>query len=374
LLNARVAGTPQLTACIAECEEYSPWVSRFTRCSKFAVLPIGLPTVKYGRNGERHQSLITAIPLTAAGACLIGRQGSGKSLWARCFTELFQTESEFTVGSKRFRALFSPAVLVAANRDISAGNLVTALNDIVSLDAKDNAAFVASLQAQQPLPLPRQRIIEWQTRVRQLIHVDIGFADTPQPDGGLKRSWRGSIPDSASSVSISSLSDGQRSVAFLIAAVLRAQPKAAVIVDEPERHIESRIIRELLPLLLDLRAGARLVVLTHDLSAAVATGWDMLWMKSSRVVKNRVFDAPSGGFRPVVYPEWDVQLLPAGCPLPSPLILEVLGTHKPIVFVEGDEDKRCVIDLCFFGLLNCTVQSHEQAAPRLLLRSVARRR
>lgn len=116
------------------------------------------------------------------------------------------------------------------------------------------------------------------------------------------------------------MSDGERVAIYLIGQALCAPPNSVVIIDEPEIHLHRAILSALWDQIEVARPDCAFVYLTHDLDfAATRTQARKVWLRS--------FDGQNW--------EWDE--LTANMGLPEALVFQVLGSRRPILFVEGDE-------------------------------------
>lgn len=116
----------------------------------------------------------------------------------------------------------------------------------------------------------------------------------------------------------SEMSDGERVIFYLIGQCLAAPKNGIVIIDEPELHLHKSVQAPLWAEVERLRHDCLFVYLTHDVDFAVAQeGAQRVWLKS--------FDGTS----------WDWELIEDKDDLPDDLLIEVLGSRKPVVFVEG---------------------------------------
>lgn len=116
----------------------------------------------------------------------------------------------------------------------------------------------------------------------------------------------------------SEMSDGERVIFYLIGQCLAAPTDGIIIIDEPELHIHKSVQASLWAEVERLRPDCLFVYLTHDVDFAVAQeGAQRVWLKS--------FDGTS----------WDWELIEDKDDLPDDLLIEVLGSRKPVVFVEG---------------------------------------
>ncbi len=117
------------------------------------------------------------------------------------------------------------------------------------------------------------------------------------------------------------LSDGEKSVLYYIGAVLYAMPDAAILVDDPETFIHSSIMRTLWNVLEQLRPDCTFIYNTHDVGfASSRIDNQCVWVKE--------FDPDAKA--------WDYEVMPSSRDLDTAL-LELLGSRKPVLFVEGDE-------------------------------------
>lgn len=136
--------------------------------------------------------------------------------------------------------------------------------------------------------------------------------------GGLRIQTR--VKDQADTIYNSSeMSDGERVIFYLIGQCLAAPKNGIIVIDEPELHLHKSVQAPLWAEIEKLRNDCLFVYLTHDVDfAASQNGTTRIWLKS--------FDGTS----------WDWEPVDPDESLPDDLLLEVLGSRKPVVFVEGD--------------------------------------
>ncbi|MDR6676530.1 DUF4435 domain-containing protein [Pseudomonas oryzihabitans] len=116
----------------------------------------------------------------------------------------------------------------------------------------------------------------------------------------------------------SEMSDGERVIFYLLGQCLAAPKDSIVVIDEPELHLHKSVQAPLWAEVERLRPDCLFVYLTHDVDFAVAQeGAQRVWLKS--------FDGTS----------WDWELIEDNDDFPDDLLIEVLGSRKPVVFVEG---------------------------------------
>ncbi len=127
------------------------------------------------------------------------------------------------------------------------------------------------------------------------------------------------------------MSDGERVAVYLMGQALCAPIDGVVIIDEPEIHLH----RAIQPVLWDeierARTDCTFVYITHDLEfAATRIASRRIWLKE--------FDGT----------DWIWEDLGAGTSLPDALTMQVFGSRRPILFVEGDETSY---DLAIYSAL-----------------------
>ncbi|OYX84861.1 MAG: AAA family ATPase [Flavobacteriales bacterium 32-34-25] len=118
----------------------------------------------------------------------------------------------------------------------------------------------------------------------------------------------------------SEMSDGERIVFYLIGEILSAPENSIIIIDEPEMHIHKSITKKLWDAIEQERPDSLIIYLTHDVDFA-STRHDAtkIWLKSFE--SNQI---------------WDYEILDENNPIPEQVLLEILGSRKPILFIEGD--------------------------------------
>jgi len=122
-----------------------------------------------------------------------------------------------------------------------------------------------------------------------------------------------------SNYNASEMSDGERIVFYLIGEVLSAPENAIIIIDEPEMHIHNSITKKLWDEIENERPDCTFIYLTHDIDFATSRQDAVrIWAKS--------FDGSI----------WDYEILENDSDLPEKVYLEILGSRKPILFIEGD--------------------------------------
>ena len=131
----------------------------------------------------------------------------------------------------------------------------------------------------------------------------------------------GQIDVQKTNYSATQMSDGERAVLYLAAGVLCVPKDKILIIDEPEIHLHRSIVNRLWKTLEKYRPDCLFIYITHDLDFAAAhSNVDKIWIK-----------AYHGGER------WDFERLQSE-ELPEQLLLEILGSRRDVLFVEGEKN------------------------------------
>ncbi|MBU2537540.1 MAG: AAA family ATPase [Proteobacteria bacterium] len=117
----------------------------------------------------------------------------------------------------------------------------------------------------------------------------------------------------------SEMSDGERVIFYLIGQCLAAPKDGIIVIDEPELHLHKSVQAPLWDAVEKLRDDCLFVYLTHDVDfAAAKEAAKRVWLKS--------FDGQ----------KWEWEQIEDDENLPDDLLIEVLGSRKHVVFVEGE--------------------------------------
>ena len=131
------------------------------------------------------------------------------------------------------------------------------------------------------------------------------------------------------SYNASEMSDGERVIFYLIGEAICAKPNSILIIDEPEMHLHKSITNALWDSIEELRTDCTFIYLTHDIDFAVTRCDSVkIWLKS--------------------YEDkdiWDYEFIESKEGIPDEIYLEILGSRKPILFIEGEEDESIDIKL-----------------------------
>lgn len=128
------------------------------------------------------------------------------------------------------------------------------------------------------------------------------------------------IEESSSPYSGAEMSDGEKVGLYLISQVLLSEKNCILIIDEPELHLHKALMVRLWNKLEEERSDCTFIYITHDLDFAVSKpSSKIIWIK----------DYKKG--------LWNWKEIDPNEVIPENLFLEILGSRKPILFVEGDK-------------------------------------
>ncbi len=127
------------------------------------------------------------------------------------------------------------------------------------------------------------------------------------------------------------MSDGERVALYLIGHALCAPPNSLVIVDEPEIHLHRAIQEPLWDEVEAARPDCQFVYISHDLDFAAGRA-------TARKLIVTEYDGKS----------WKWEFTPTTESLPEHVLLRILGSRKPALFIEGDNRS---LDTAIFGAL-----------------------
>lgn len=128
-----------------------------------------------------------------------------------------------------------------------------------------------------------------------------------------------SPPNTDARYTASEMSDGERAIFYLIGQTLVAAPNSLLVVDEPELHVHRSVLSKLWDELEGARQDCAFVFITHDLDFAAA-----------RIAQKYVIR----DYDPA--PRWMIDVVPDDTGFSEQTATLILGSRRPILFVEGD--------------------------------------
>lgn len=126
----------------------------------------------------------------------------------------------------------------------------------------------------------------------------------------------------SSSYTAGRMSDSEKLVFYLIGAVLCASPGALLVVEEPGTLLHDSIKTQLWDEIEAIRPDCTFVYLTHDIDFATSRA-------DSKRIWIRSYDAD--------HAIWDYELIESNESFPEEVYMEILGSRKPILFIEGTD-------------------------------------
>ena len=133
--------------------------------------------------------------------------------------------------------------------------------------------------------------------------------------------------------SIDQASDGEKSIAYLIMATLLAPDDSFIFIDEPERHLNGALMRNLFDKLESERPDLSFVYLTHNIDFV-----------ESRKNVALIYLEKSGAYK-----KWKFKKIEDYSDISLDVILGIEGTKKDIIFCEGTRSSiDCKVLECLF--------------------------
>ena len=120
------------------------------------------------------------------------------------------------------------------------------------------------------------------------------------------------------------MSDGERVIFYLIGQALAAKKNSILIFDEPDLHVNKAILAKLWDSIEAARPDCCFIYITHDVEFAVSR---------SAATKYAVHS-----YRESPQMSWDFDLISDENNLSEALIVQIIGSRRPILFVEGDNE------------------------------------
>lgn len=129
--------------------------------------------------------------------------------------------------------------------------------------------------------------------------------------------------------SITQMSDGEKAVFYMIGQVLVADVGSVLIMDEPEIHVHRSILGRLWDELEAARPDCAFLLITHDLEFAAS--------RAGRKYVVRTYSPTTG---------WLIEDVPEAEGFSEELVTLILGSRKPVLFVEGEQQGS--LDIAFY--------------------------
>lgn len=137
--------------------------------------------------------------------------------------------------------------------------------------------------------------------------------------GSIKTQIKGASGQEGKTYNASEMSDGERVIFYLIGQCLAAPKEGIIIIDEPELHLHKSVQIPLWNELEKHREDCLFIYITHDVDFSTSKeATTKIWLKS--------YDGS----------RWEWELIEPAEGMPERLLLEVVGSRLPVVFVEGE--------------------------------------
>lgn len=117
------------------------------------------------------------------------------------------------------------------------------------------------------------------------------------------------------------MSEGEKVVALYIIEVLLAKESSYIIIDEPESHLNLAIVNKFWDMLIEERKDCHFIFISHHIDFITSrNNSELVWCKS--------FNYPD---------EWKLEKISDIDNLPTELIVQLIGTKKPVILCEGNK-------------------------------------
>ncbi|MBO4944288.1 MAG: DUF4435 domain-containing protein [Muribaculaceae bacterium] len=261
---------------------------------------------------------------------IVGANGAGKTRFAERMAADSDDRPAFRMSA--LRALYDTRPPAARQSDIDGlyphtGNsfietLDTELERLIALLMHDEMVNLfrykaANSDTQRPATLPATKL----DKVMEL-WKEVFPGNRILVESGKMLFSRENASEYENGYSSVKLSDGERAVIYHITAVLYAPRNARVFIDSPEMFLHPQLMQSLWNRIEQLRPDCTFVYVTHNLEfASSRSDALLLWVRSYDVAAK----------------SWDYVILPPGSQLSDELYLAIIGSRKPVLFIEGDE-------------------------------------
>lgn len=139
--------------------------------------------------------------------------------------------------------------------------------------------------------------------------------------------------DQIAQYSMNNASDGEKNIAYLIMATLLAPDDSFIFIDEPERHLNGALMRNLFDKLESKRPDLRFVYLTHNIDFVESRkNVALIYLEKSEA-----------------YKKWKFKKIEDYSNISFDVILGIEGTKKDVIFCEGTRSSiDCKVLECLF--------------------------
>ncbi len=199
---------------------------------------------------------------------------------------------------------------------------------IIAMDNDDNRQLVRRIQSENLSELSNKAASTAEKKLKKLFstvfpHRHISFKENTV--------FASEDVESEDDYNSCEMSDGERAGLYVMAQALCLPKGSTVIVDEPELHLHPAVITSLWEEIEKERTDCLFIFITHNMEFAEQHAEsDKIWVKK--------YDGKN----------WQYEIISKDQELPSALLLEIMGSRRPILFVEGS---RTSLDYRLYSLL-----------------------
>lgn len=273
------------------------------------------------------------VKLNARVVVVIGANGIGKSSFGRDILERYPERAEKISG---LRALFIESEEPSATAGGEEGNEFARLQSMIK-----ERLFMPRLSEYEKLILHLQNEeFEAAVNYKEAGKTQPGLPPPLTKLDRIQTIWEKMFPHNrlvrksgfieltstlragSDSYTAGRMSDSEKLVFYLVGAILRARPGAILVIEEPETLLHNLIKTQLWDEIEAMRPDCTYIYLTHDIDfAASRADSKRIWIRS--------FDADVHA--------WDYEVLLSNDGFPEGVYMELLGSRKPILFIEGTD-------------------------------------
>ena len=250
---------------------------------------------------------------------VIGANGSGKSSFGK---DIVSRYSDYAVNISGMRALFITSDTLTLKTLAAERSSISMLSEYQKLtlrlqqeefETAVNYKEISKTSPGLPPPITKIDIIQgiWEKMFphNRLVRKSGFFELTSTSRDG-------------DSYTAERMSDGEKIVFYLIGAILCAKPNAILIIEEPEVLLHDSIKNTLWNEIESCRPDCTYIYLTHDIAFATARSeGKRIWVRSYEADEQC----------------WDYEIIESNESYPEEVYLELLGSRKPILFIEGND-------------------------------------
>lgn len=290
----------------------------------------GIPIFVLGRNGTGKSALVNRLSAQSSGKVVYmpgsrpcyfdneslsmtpaSRRGLSESM--KHYDSTPDTRWKSEIGTSRNEKAIHDLLNAETQYKLDAANQIRS-------EGKNSPA-VARLQSEQsPLDIVNSILAQANLTVKLEVY-----------DSELK------VVQGCSKYSYARMSDGERSALVFAAEVVAAQPGMIFLIDEPELHLHPSIVVSLVKALILARPDCGFIICTHqiELPTVISKGWLVL-------VRGSTWDGD-------IVSAWDVDIIQSLGEIPEWLWVDLIGSRRKILFVEGTSSSS--LDQPLYSLL-----------------------